>query len=71
MRAVRGAKRVVHIKIAKFGQRLRKVGIVSFLAGLKAEILKQHDIAASHVVNDFLRHLANRVVTKNDGVMNQ
>ena len=71
MRPVRDAKCIVHIKIAKFGERLCKIPIVCFLAWLKADILEQRNVAALHVVNDFLRHIADRIPTENDGVMNQ
>jgi hypothetical protein len=68
---VRGAERVVHIKIAKFRQRLRKFRIVGFLPWLEPKILKQRNVAAPHVINDFLWHVADRVLTENDGVVNQ
>ena len=71
MRAVRGAKSIVHVKIAQLGKRLGEFWIVRFLPGLEPNILEQRDIAVLHVLNDFLRHLTNRVVTENDRVMDQ
>src|SRR5213080_847305 len=63
---VRGAKRVVHIKIAQFRERLRKFRIVGFLPWLEPKILKQRDVTVPHVVNDFFWHIADRVLTEND-----
>ena len=71
MRAVRGAKGIVHVKIAQLGKRLGEFWIIRLLTGLKPNILEQRDIAVLHVVNDFLRHITNGVVTENDGMMDQ
>ena len=71
MRAVRGAKGIVHVKITQLGKRLGEFWIIRFLTGLKPNILEQRDIAVLHVVNDFLRHITNGVVTENDGMMDQ
>src|SRR4029077_12714679 len=71
MRAVRGAKGIVYVKIAQLGKRFGEFWIIRFLTGLKANILEQRDIAVLHVVNDFLRHITNGVVAENDGMMDQ
>src|SRR4029453_7285045 len=71
MRPVRGTESIVHIKIAQLGKRLGEFCIVRLLTWLKPNILEQGDIAILHVLNDFLRHITNGVVTENDGLMNQ
>src|SRR6476646_1795972 len=71
MRAVRGAKGIGYVKIAQLGKRFGEFWIIRFLTGLKPNILEQRDIAVLHVVNDFLRHISNGVVTENDGMMDQ
>ena len=71
MRPVRSAKGIVHIQIAKFGKRLREGRVIGFLARLEADILEQRDIAVLHVLDDFSWHVANCVMAKNDGLMNQ
>src|SRR4030095_3965696 len=71
MRAVRGTKGIVHVKITQLGKRLGEFWIIRFLTGLKPNILEQRDIAVLHVVDDFLRHITNGVVTENDGMMEQ
>ena len=71
MRPVRGAKGIVHIKIAQLGERLGELWIVRLLTGLKPNILQQRDIAVLHVLNDFLRHVADRVMTENHGMVDQ
>src|SRR6266571_8516649 len=71
MRPVRRAKGIVHIKIAQLGERLGELWIVRLLTRLKPNILEQRDIAVLHVLNDFLRHVTNGVVTENDGLMDQ
>ena len=71
MRAMRRAKCVIHIKIAQFGQRFREFRIVRLLLRLEADVLEQGDIAILHVANDFFWHVPNRVVTENDGLVDQ
>src|SRR5215472_9763163 len=71
MRAVRGAESIVHIKIAQLGKTLGESWIVRLFTWLKPNILEQRDIAILHVLNDFLRHITDGVVTKNDGLMDQ
>ena len=71
MRPVCGAESIVHIKIAQLGKRLSEFWIVCLLTWLKPNILEQCDIAILHVLNDFLRHVTNGVVTENDGLMDQ
>src|SRR5262245_20378528 len=71
MRPVRGAKGIVHVKIAQLGKRLGELRIVGLLTGLEPNILEQRDIAVLHVVDDFFRHVADGVVTENDGMMDQ
>ena len=46
---MRGAKRVIHIEIAKRGQLLRKAGIVLGFAGVKSDVLQHQDVAITHV----------------------
>src|SRR4029453_11728036 len=71
MRPVRGAESIVHIKIAQLGKRLGEFWIVRLLIWLKPNILEQGGIAILHVLNDFLRHITNGVMTENDGLMNE
>ena len=71
MRAMRGAKGIVHVKITQLGERLGELWIVRLFTGLKPNILEQCDIAVLHVLNNFLRHIANGVVTENDRMMDQ
>src|SRR5437762_11523106 len=71
MRPVRRAKCIVPIKIAQLGERLGELWIVRLLTRLKPKILKQRDIAVLHMLNNFLRHVTNGVVTENDGMMDQ
>src|SRR5512132_592857 len=71
MRPVRGAKGVVNVKITQLGKRLGEFWIVRLLARVETNIFEQRDIAVLHVLNDFLRHVTNGVVTENDGVMDQ
>ena len=65
------AEGVVHINFTEFGQRLGEFGVVRFFLRLKAQILEQRDVAVLHVLNDFLRNIANRVVTEDDRLTNQ
>ena len=71
MSAMSRAERIVHIKIAKFRERLRKHRIVRFFLRLEADVLEQRDIAILHVANDFYRHLTNCVMTEDDRLMDQ
>src|SRR5260370_37425224 len=71
MRAMRGAKGVVHIKIAESRERLREFWIVRFLFRLEADVLEQSDIAILPMSDDFFRHLANRLLAKNDWLMDE
>src|SRR6476619_4977008 len=71
MRAVRGAKGIVHVKIGRLGKRFGEFWIIRFLTWVKPNILEQRDIAILHVVNDFLRHITSSVVAENDGMMDQ
>src|SRR6476619_2818214 len=71
MRAMRGAKGIIYVKIAQLGKRFGEFWIVRFLTGLKSNILEQRDIAVLHVASDFLRHITNGVVAENDGMMDQ
>src|SRR6266571_672237 len=69
--AMRGAKGVVHIKIAEFRERLREFWIVRFLFRPEADVLEQSDIAILHMTDDFFRHLANRLLAENDWLMDE
>src|SRR6266545_1601851 len=71
MRAMRCAKRIVDIEIAKFGQCFRKFRVIRFFLRLEADVLEQSDIAILHMINDLLRHLPKRVVTENDRLMDK
>src|SRR6188472_1608962 len=71
MRPVRGAESIVHVKITQLGKRLGEFWIVRLLARVETNIFEQRDIAVLHVLNDFLRHVTNGVVTENDGVMDR
>src|SRR5512133_1712815 len=71
MGPVRGAESIVDIEITQLGKGLGKFWIVRLLTWLKPNILEQRDIAVLHVLNDFLRHITNGVVTENDGMMDQ
>src|SRR6266699_1841841 len=69
--AMRCAKGVVHIKIAKFRERLREFWIVRFLFWLEADVLEQSDIATLHMTDDFFRHLTNRLMAENHWLMDE
>src|SRR5205809_5678944 len=71
MCAVRRAKGVVHIKIAKLRERLSKLGIVRLFAWLEADVLQQGNVPTFHVVNNFRWHLSDGVVTENDRLMDE
>src|SRR5215472_5737223 len=71
MRPVRGAKSIVYVKIAQLGERLGELWIIRLFTRLKPNILEQRDIAVFHMLDDFLRDVADGVVTENDGLMNQ
>src|SRR5262245_51368393 len=71
MRTMGGTKCIVHINITQFSKRLREFWIVRLLTWLKPNILEQRDVAVLHVVDDFPGHIAEGVVTENDGMMNQ
>ena len=64
-------KGIVHVKITQLGKRLGEFWVICLLTSLKPNILEQCDIAVLHVLNDFRRHIADGVVTENDGVMDQ
>ena len=65
------AEGVVDINFTEFGQRLREFGVVRFFLRLKAQILQQRHVTVLHVLNNFLRNIANRVVTEDDRLSNQ
>src|SRR6266513_3038926 len=69
--AMRCAKGVVHIQIAKFCESLSEFWIVRFLFLLEADVLEQSDIANLHMTDDFFRHLANRLLAENDWLMDE
>src|SRR5215831_14846121 len=71
MRTMRGAKGIVHVKIAQLGEAVGEFWIIRLFTGLKPNIFEQRDIAVLHVLNDFLWHATDRVMTKNDGLVNQ
>ena len=50
MRAVRGAKGIVHVKIGRLGKRFGEFWIIRFLTWVKPNILEQRDIAILHDV---------------------
>ena len=50
VRPVRGAERVVHVRIGQRGVASRQLGIVLRLAGLEAHVLEHHDVAVGDVV---------------------
>ena len=69
VRAVRRAKSVVHINFSKLGERFGKCWVVRFFFGLKAKVLQKRDVAVLHRGDDLFRHFTNRVVTKDDGLI--
>src|SRR5438093_11955019 len=71
MRAMSGAKSIVDVKIGETGERFGKIRIVRFFSGLESQVLEERHVAVLHVLYDFSRHVANRVVTENDRLMNQ
>src|SRR5439155_2274059 len=66
-----GPKRIVHIEIAKFCERFRKLRIIGFFFRLEADVLEQSDIAVLHVVKDLLRRFPDRNVTEYHWLMNE
>ena len=68
---MRGAKSVIHIKIAEFSECFRKFRVVCFLFRMEADVLKQSDIAVLHMIDDFFRHVANRLLAENDRLMDK
>src|SRR5438094_5651555 len=71
MRAMSGAKSIVDVKIGETGERFGKIRIVRFFSGLESQVLEERHVAVLHVLYDFFRHVANRVVTENDRPMNK
>src|SRR4029077_17230020 len=53
------------------GKRLGEFWIVRLLTRVETNIFEKRDIAVLHVLNDFLRHVTNGVVTENDGMMDR
>jgi len=41
----------------------------SLLHRLESQVLQECNVAGLHMLDDFLRHFANRVVTENDRLM--
>src|SRR5215475_9493771 len=71
MRPVRGAEGIIHVKISQLGERLGEFWIIRLFTRLKPNVFEQRNIAVLNVLNDFLRHVTDRVMTKNDGLVNQ
>src|SRR6202022_3088420 len=71
MRAMRRPERVIDVNFAEFCQRLSEFWIVRFFLRLKAQILQQRDVALLHCGDDLFRHFADRVVTKDDWLIDQ
>src|ERR1041384_584747 len=71
MRPVCGAEGIIYVKISQPGEGLGEFWIVRLFTRLKPNVFEQRDIAILHVLNDFLRHPTDRVMTKNDGLMDQ
>src|SRR5919106_2145056 len=71
MRPVRSTEGIVYIQIAQLGKSLGEFWIVRLLTGSEPNILQQRDISVLHVLNDFLRHVTNGVMTETDGLMDQ
>jgi hypothetical protein len=69
--AMRRAKGVVHINVAKFGERTGEFGIVGFFLGLKPKVLQQRDVAILHMSDNFFRNLAYRIVAEEDRLIDQ
>ena len=74
MRAMRRAKRVVHVKVGERRELLGKRRIVLLFLRMKSKIFQQHHAAAFrfvHLLNGCLRLLADAVVRKRDGAPEQ
>ncbi|GGN46262.1 hypothetical protein GCM10011349_13240 [Novosphingobium indicum] len=67
MCTVRSRKGIVHIEIAEFGQRSRKIRIIRFLASMEAGIFEQDDIAIFQLRYGGLRHIADAIITECHG----
>ena len=66
MRAMRGAKRVVHIDVRERGELLGKVVVVLLLLGMKTEIFQQHDATLRSRLHGLRRDCAHAVGGKRD-----
>src|ERR1041384_5289035 len=68
---MRRAERIVYINVGQIRERVREFRIVRFFARLEAQVLQHRDIAIFHSGDDFVRNVADRVVTKEYRLIDQ
>ena len=63
---MRGAEGIVHVDLAEPGQLLCECGIIGFLFGVEAQVLKQQHFAVFELVGELASEVADAIRRKGD-----